>query len=86
MAIDAIVETVENLGSEHITYGATAGGASIAMRGNGGRELTVGEQVTLGADLAHVHLFDHDSGIRLEWVDDSASDAESPTALATASL
>ncbi|MFC6012926.1 ABC transporter ATP-binding protein [Nocardia lasii] len=85
LALDVIVETVENLGSEHIAYCTTTGGVSIALRGNGSPTLRAGTPVTLGADLARLHLFDQTGGTRLEWVADPAAPSDPATALATAS-
>ncbi|MCX4094084.1 ABC transporter ATP-binding protein [Nocardia sp. alder85J] len=68
--IDAVVETVENLGNEEIAYCRTESGAPIALRGTRTGALAEGAPITLAADPDRIHLFDRDTGVRLEWVED----------------
>jgi multiple sugar transport system ATP-binding protein len=67
-----VIDTVENLGSEEIIY-CVVGVHRMAVRMLRTDSLRVGHRVRLRADLEHVHLFDRESGRRLEWVDDSAA-------------
>ncbi|MDI9918287.1 ABC transporter ATP-binding protein [Rhodococcus sp. IEGM 1379] len=63
----ARVESVENLGSEQIAYCAV-GSNTVCVRMPRPVTLRSGETVTLAAKLERLHLFDADSGRRLEWV------------------
>ncbi|MGC0419377.1 ABC transporter ATP-binding protein [Embleya sp. AB8] len=83
--IRAVVEAVENLGSEEVALCATgpagAGPAGqVALRGPRPLRLAPGDPVTLTADPARLHLFDADSGRRLVW-QGSATPADHPAAV-----
>ncbi len=83
--VHGVVETVENLGNEEIAYvrigeEATASAATVAMRGPRGSGLREGESVRLGAALDRLHLFDAQTGARLEWVDEPADASSAATA------
>lgn len=65
-----VIDTVENLGSEEIVY-CTVGAHRMAVRMLRSDSLKVGQSVTLTAEVEHVHLFDRESGRRLEWVADT---------------
>ena len=79
-----IIDTIENLGSEEILY-CTAGAHRIAVRMPRTDSLSVGQSVTLAANAEHVHLFDSDTGRRLEWVAErDSSGADSIPELTTA--
>ncbi|MCU1407464.1 MAG: putative transporter ATP-binding protein [Glaciihabitans sp.] len=72
---NATVVTVENLGSEEIIY-CTLGARQVAVRMTRTDTIVVGQSVTLSASLAHVHLFDRLTGVRLEWVDAATGPSE----------
>ncbi|MQY28080.1 ABC transporter ATP-binding protein [Nocardia aurantia] len=72
--IDAVVGTVENLGNEEIAYCRIESGATIAVRGNRTGALAEGAPITLAADPERIHLFDPETGVRLEWIDDPVPD------------
>jgi multiple sugar transport system ATP-binding protein len=72
-----VIDTVENLGSEEIVY-CTVGSHRVAVRMLRTDTLSVGQQVRLEADLAHVHLFDRETGRRLEWVADAPATTPAP--------
>jgi multiple sugar transport system ATP-binding protein len=74
LLIDAVVETVENLGNEEIAYCRTESGDAVAVRGGRTGALAEGAPVTLAADPDRIHLFDRDTGVRLEWVEDPVPD------------
>ncbi len=64
VAMPAVVDVMEPLGSEAFLYGTTAGHAIIA-RVNARARMAIGEQVTLQANMEHMHIFDAASGINL---------------------
>jgi len=66
----AVVDTVENLGSEEIVY-CTVGGNRVSVRMARTDRVSVGDRVQLGVAPEHVHVFDRATGRRLEWVPDS---------------
>ncbi len=73
-----VIDAVENLGSEEIVY-CTIGAHRTAVRMLRTDTLVAGQQVRLHAKAEHVHLFDRDSGRRLEWVADTDADADADT-------
>ncbi|MHA4849692.1 ABC transporter ATP-binding protein [Rhodococcus sp. MSC1_016] len=62
------VTSVENLGSEQVAY-CEVGGATVCVRAPRPIALRAHRSAVLTADPAHVHLFDRETGRRLEWVD-----------------
>ncbi|MBB5139187.1 multiple sugar transport system ATP-binding protein [Thermocatellispora tengchongensis] len=64
--IRAVVEAVENLGSEEVAH-CRAGEARVSVRGPRPLGLRDGDRVRLTARPEHLHLFDADSGRRLAW-------------------
>ncbi|WP_431835526.1 ABC transporter ATP-binding protein [Cellulomonas sp. Y8] len=83
VAFDGVVDTVENLGSEQVVY-VRSGGSRLAVRAP--REVVVraGEAARLHAPVAHTHLFDRETGRRLEWVADPETAPAGDPALAAA--
>jgi multiple sugar transport system ATP-binding protein len=75
VAFAATVDLVENLGSEQIVT-CTSGSHRLQVRVPREHRLDEGEPITLVAEIAHLHLFDRESGQRLEWVPDDAPAAE----------
>jgi multiple sugar transport system ATP-binding protein len=75
VAFAATVELVENLGSEQIVT-CTSGRNRLHVRVPREQHLLDGEPITLVADVAHVHIFDRETGARLEWVPDDRPAAE----------
>ncbi|WOP19519.1 ABC transporter ATP-binding protein [Raineyella sp. LH-20] len=67
MRITGTIERLENLGSEQVVY-LRVGDQLII--GKGAREvaLTRGQQLSLGAHLDAIHLFDKATGRRMEWI------------------
>jgi multiple sugar transport system ATP-binding protein len=77
------VGAVENLGSEELArcvLGAT-GGSEVTVRGPRPLGITPGQEVGLAVDPARVHLFDPDSGRRLERRPGAVSPAPSSPAV-----
>jgi multiple sugar transport system ATP-binding protein len=70
--IPVLVTNVEQLGNETIIYGL-ADDSTICIRHSRRRDISAGDVMTVGLELAHVHLFDADTGRRLEWVPDDVS-------------
>ncbi len=68
--LDAVVRTVENLGSEEIAW-CEVGTALVGVRGPRPLGLQRDQHTTLTVDPARIHLFDHASGRRLVWRDPS---------------
>ena len=62
--IDAVVEVVENLGSELQAY-VTAGGRSITARLDPRSKVHTGSNVRLHVENDNIHLFDTDSGVAI---------------------
>ncbi|EME16665.1 ABC transporter ATP-binding protein [Rhodococcus triatomae] len=76
--MEARVESVENLGSEQIAY-CRVGDRTVCVRAPRPIELTEGRDVTLTAAAEHVHLFDAETGRRLEWLDvPESADLDAP--------
>jgi multiple sugar transport system ATP-binding protein len=75
VAFAATVALVENLGSEQIVT-CTSGSHRLQVRVPREQPLVEGEPITLVAEVAHLHLFDRESGLRLEWVPDDEPAAE----------
>jgi multiple sugar transport system ATP-binding protein len=71
------VEAVENLGSEEVARCVLGdGGATVAVRGARPIGVHAGQAVGLATDPARVHLFDPDSGRRLERHPTAASESD----------
>jgi multiple sugar transport system ATP-binding protein len=63
--LNAVVDTVESMGHEqHVTF--SAGDTTVVARLDAARSLREGERLRLRIDRAHMHLFDPDSGQRIE--------------------
>ncbi|CAN5275461.1 ABC transporter ATP-binding protein [soil metagenome] len=71
IALVATAETVENLGHEEIIY-CEVGGKRIALRTAATGRIATGDLLTLWADVDSLHLFDRETGRRLEWVAEPA--------------
>ena len=66
--ITAVIDLVEELGADGYLYGHVADGderRDIVARVDGRNHPTAGETVTLVPDMAQAHLFDAESGERL---------------------
>ena len=66
--ITAVIDLVEELGADGYLYGHVSDGderRDIVARVDGRNHPTAGETVTLVPDMAHAHLFDAESGERL---------------------
>ena len=61
--IQATVKAVEYLGADSIVL-CDVKGETVSVRHNGYCTLSSGEQVALGWQNRHIHLFDRDSGKR----------------------
>ncbi|WP_431279156.1 ABC transporter ATP-binding protein [Leifsonia poae] len=70
LRVHGVVERIENLGSEQVLY-LRAGDALLTARGDGLGGYRRGDAIVLGAALERIHLFDPETGRRLEWVSDS---------------
>ena len=79
VTLAARIEIVENLGGEQLIT-CISGSGPVRIRASRELRFTVGETITVHADVEHVHLFERGSGRRLEWVPDTASDASAPIA------
>jgi len=62
--LPAIVDVVEPLGSEAYIY-ATVAGESIIARVNARTRAAIGDNVTLQANMDHLHIFDAETGLNL---------------------
>ena len=63
--IEVTVDLVEELGADGYLYGSTADGAEIVARVDGRNHPRLGDKVTLAPVHGHMHLFDLESGARL---------------------
>jgi multiple sugar transport system ATP-binding protein len=63
--IPTTVEFVEELGSDGFVYGTVESGERITVRSPGRTHPSVGAQVGVRFDPAHLHVFDGESGERL---------------------
>lgn len=70
LRVEGLVERIENLGSESVLYVRVAD-TLMTVRGDGFEHVRRGEPLALGAALERVHLFDRETGRRLEWVADA---------------
>ncbi|WP_084499918.1 ABC transporter ATP-binding protein [Brevibacterium album] len=64
------VSNAEQLGHETIVYGHTPG-AEVCVRRSRCAGVEPGDTVQLGLDLRHLHVFDRETGRRMEWIPDS---------------
>ncbi|QZN84207.1 ABC transporter ATP-binding protein [Cellulomonas sp. C5510] len=83
VAVDGVVDTVENLGSEQVVY-VRSGSGRLAVRASREVAVRVGDRARLRAAVAHTHLFDRSTGRRLEWVPSPESTPVGDPALAVA--
>ncbi len=60
------IELVENLGADALLYGRLPGGASLVARADGGASHRAGDTLRLAIAPSHVHLFEPESGRRIE--------------------
>ena len=81
ISITCTVSLVENLGNEQIVTCST-GEHDVQARAPRTAEIVPGASVELTADPGHLHLFDRDSGRRMEWVPDAAPASPAPLAAA----
>ncbi|MDO3648428.1 ABC transporter ATP-binding protein [Nocardia mangyaensis] len=65
-AIRGRVRMVENLGSEELVHLDT-GPTELCLRTPRPAQVSVGEDIALRVDPADIHLFDPDTGLRLNW-------------------
>jgi multiple sugar transport system ATP-binding protein len=63
--LDVLAEVVEPLGSDVFVHGTTAG-EQVVARLPGNFHLQAGERVALAVDAAELHLFDRETGERVE--------------------
>ncbi|GAA4482468.1 ABC transporter ATP-binding protein [Rhodococcus olei] len=68
LRMPARVDSIENLGSEQIAY-CRVGDETVCVRAPRPISLLAGQNVILTAPVDRLHLFDADSGRRLEWLD-----------------
>ena len=66
ITLDVLAEVVEPLGSDVFVHGVTGGGDAVVARLAGDARLAPGERVALSAPAGQVHLFDEESGERIE--------------------
>ncbi|MDV8024934.1 ABC transporter ATP-binding protein [Rhodococcus sp. IEGM 1330] len=64
--VDAVVTTVENLGSEELVH-IRVGSNTLCIRAPRPSDARPGAPISVRVDPADVHLFDRDSGRRLTW-------------------
>ena len=79
VALRGTVELVENLGREQLVH-CRVEQTRVTVACPREASWAIGEQVVLAAPAERVHLFDRESGRRLEWQPDAAAE---PAALAT---
>jgi sn-glycerol 3-phosphate transport system ATP-binding protein len=60
------IELVENLGADALLYGRIPGGAALVARADGAAPYKPGETLRLDVSPRHVHLFDAESGKRID--------------------
>ncbi|MEW1920698.1 ABC transporter ATP-binding protein [Pseudarthrobacter oxydans] len=83
-ALRGVVELTENLGSDQLIY-CRVGEHRVAVRAGRSEHWDNGSTVLLSAAANRLHLFDADTGRRLEWQDDTAPVAPSlPAKIASA--
>ncbi|MRH88317.1 sn-glycerol-3-phosphate ABC transporter ATP-binding protein UgpC [Nocardia sp. SYP-A9097] len=75
------VTMVENLGSEELVH-ITAGAVELCVRAKRPAGVRVGEAVGLRVAPGDIHLFDKDSGLRLQWQAPEPIDMSLPDAAA----
>jgi sn-glycerol 3-phosphate transport system ATP-binding protein len=73
------VELVELLGADTIVHGRLVGtDATLLTRLSGGTTLAPGDRLPLAGASRHLHLFDAETGHRLELPSESAADPAEP--------
>jgi len=66
-AMHVVIELVEHLGADTLAHGRVGGdGAALTVRLQGNREIGTGDRLPVAVDPAALHLFDMDSGARID--------------------
>ena len=63
--ISLTVDIIEKLGADSIIYGKDKDGVTICYKENGNTKLNIGDNINLSLDLNSIHLFDKNTGKRL---------------------
>ena len=60
------VQVIEHLGAETYVFVDIGGARDLCWRTPGWADVAVGDRVTLGFDVARLHVFDPETGARIE--------------------
>ena len=63
--ISLTIDIIEKLGSDSIIYGRDKDGLSICHKESGNTKLNIGENINISIDTNNIHLFDENTGKRL---------------------
>ena len=63
--ISLTIDIIEKLGSDSIIYGRDEDGLSICHKESGNTKLNIGENINISIDTNNIHLFDENTGKRL---------------------
>ena len=63
--ISLTIDIIEKLGADSIIYGKDKDGVTICYKENGNTKLNIGDNINLSLDLNSIHLFDKNTGKRL---------------------
>ena len=59
------IDIIEKLGSDSIIYGKNKNGESVCYKESGNTKLGIGENINISIDVNNIHLFDENTGKRL---------------------
>ena len=63
--ISLTIDIIEKLGSDSIIYGRDKDGLSICHKESGNTKFNIGENINISIDVNNIHLFDENTGKRL---------------------
>ena len=63
--ISLTIDIIEKLGSDSIFYGKDRDGQTICYKESGNTKLKIGENINTSIDVNNIHIFDQNTGKRL---------------------
>ncbi len=79
--LEMVVDLVEPLGSETVVHGRLLSGETLVVKLNGAAP--GGERMTVRPDPAYLHLFERETGVRIEAPSERHADTIQPLVAAT---
>ena len=63
--ISLTIDIIEKLGADSIIYGKDKNGITICYKENGNTNLNIGDKINLSVSVDSIHLFDKNTGKRI---------------------